>query len=37
VALQKHVNANHVVIAKNMEEEVNKHVKGVLEKQPTKN
>jgi hypothetical protein len=37
MALKKHVNANCVVIAKNMEEEVNKHVKGVLEKQPSKN
>jgi hypothetical protein len=36
MALKKHVDANHVVIEKNMEE-VNRHVKGVLEKQPTKN
>jgi precorrin-6B methylase 2 len=35
VALKKHVNANQVVIAKNVEEEVNNHVKGVLEKQQT--
>ncbi len=36
MTLRKHVNANHVVIAKNMEEKINRHVKGVLEKQPTK-
>jgi hypothetical protein len=37
MTLKKHVNANHVVIAKNMEEKVNRRVEEVLEKQPTKN
>jgi hypothetical protein len=37
MTLKKHVNSNHVVIAKNMEEKVNRRVEEVLEKQPTKN
>jgi hypothetical protein len=37
MTLKKHVNANHVVIAKIMEEKVNRPVEEVLEKQPIKN
>jgi hypothetical protein len=34
--LKKHVNANHFIIAKMFEEEVNRSLKGEVEKQPTK-
>jgi hypothetical protein len=34
--LKKHVNANHSIIVKMFEEEVNRSLKGEVEKQPTK-
>jgi hypothetical protein len=34
--LKKHVNANHSIVAKMFEEEVNMSSKGEVEKQPTK-
>ncbi len=36
ITLQKHVNANCSLIAKMFEEEVNRSLKGEMEKQPTK-
>jgi hypothetical protein len=33
--LKKHVNANHFIIAKMFEEEVNRSSKEIVEKQPT--
>ncbi len=36
ITLKKHVNANCTLIAKMFEEEVNRSLKGEMEKQPTK-
>ncbi len=35
IALKKHVDANHVMLAKRFEEEMNSPLRDVLEKQPT--
>jgi hypothetical protein len=36
IALKKHVDANHAMLAKNIEEEINFPLKDVLEKKPAK-
>jgi hypothetical protein len=36
IALKKHVDANHVILAKRFEKEVNFPLRNILEKQPTK-